>query len=47
MKTKSRGLECGKAKYPRKEYFELLGYKDEEIGFDLLLKEIGVNSEAV
>jgi len=43
---KLRALECGEAKYPRQKYFELLGYKDEEIGFDLLLKELGINSKA-
>ena len=41
---KLKAIESGEATYPRQEYFELLGYKQGEVGFDLLREEIGISS---
>lgn len=42
---KLKALESGEVTYPRQEYFELLGYKQGDIGFDLLREEIGIGPE--
>lgn len=41
--VKLKALESGEEIYPRQKYFELLGYKQGDVGFDLLRKEIGIN----
>ena len=42
MVNELKALECGEKTYPRPKYFELFGYKQGEIGFDLLREEIGI-----
>ena len=42
MVNELKALECGEKNYPREKYFELLGYKKGEVGFDLLREEIGI-----
>jgi hypothetical protein len=42
MVNELKALECGEKIYPRQKYFELLGYKQSEVGFDRLREEIGV-----
>ena len=39
-----KALENGEKTYPRQKYFELFGYKQGEVGFDLLREEIGIKS---
>jgi len=41
---KLRALESGREAYPHHEYFELLGCKHGDVGYDLLREEIGLPS---
>ena len=42
MVNELKALENGEKTYPRQKYYELFGYKQGEVGFDLLRKEIGI-----
>ena len=42
MVNELKALENGDKTYPRQKYFELFAYKQGEVGFDLLRKEIGI-----
>ena len=42
MVNELKALENGEKTYPRQKYFELFGYKQGEVGFDLLREEIGI-----
>ncbi|NQU59342.1 MAG: hypothetical protein HQ513_19090 [Rhodospirillales bacterium] len=40
---KLKALESGQETYPRKKYFDLLDYREGEVGFDRLREEIGIH----